>query len=168
MAIKAQTKQTRLVLSQEQTEKAVQIYYAEGRKAAIEYLASQGSKAPEKCWDNIRHRLQVKPQAKSETPEQVPTVKLTGPIKIETPEAHNIDIVETPKKRSHTLLRNSNYTVRAIRTELGEFYYDKKFDKLDWRTPECEEVSMSPNSWFMLYEMIPEVMGILEVETDHE
>ena len=36
MAIKAQTKQTRLVLSQEQTEKDVQIYYAEGRKAAIE------------------------------------------------------------------------------------------------------------------------------------
>ena len=69
-------------------------------------------------------------------------------------------------KRNHTLLRNSNYTVSAIRTDLGEFYYDKKFDRLDWRTLDGEEASMSPAAWFKLYEMIPEIMGILEVETD--
>ena len=91
---------------------------------------------------------------------ELPIVTPISPVVIETP--------ETPKRRNHTLLRNSNYTVSAIRTDLGEFYYDKKFDRLDWRTIEGEEVSLSPAAWFRLYEMIPEIMGILEATTNIE
>ena len=75
------------------------------------------------------------------------------------------DMTETEPKEEKP---QRNYTVSAIRTDLGEFYYDKKFDRLDWRTIEGEEVSMSPAAWFRMYEMIPEVMGILEVTTDRE
>ena len=106
---------------------------------------------------------------KGSTEEVLPKVKLTCPIRVETPEAGKVEAVETPEKpkRNYTILRNSDFEVAAIRNGMGEFYYDKKFDRLDWRTLEGEEVSMSPAAWFKMYELIPEIMGILGVETDH-
>lgn len=110
-------------------------------------------------------------KAAMEHPER-PIVQIDGRVVCENMQEqmnkeYSQKMAEKPK-RNHTLLRNSNYIVSAIRTGLGEFYYDKKFDRLDWRTSEGEEVSMSPSSWFTLYEMIPEIMGILEVDTDRE
>ena len=151
----------------------------------LEYIRMCGISNAADCWSKIKADLKEKdPDAWEKLPKRLPNpvmdrnkeapadavtkaalqhperpiVALVSPVVMETP--------ETPKRRNHTLLRNSNYTVSAIRTDLGEFYYDKKFDRLDWRTIEGEEISMSPAAWFRLYEMIPEIMGILEVKTD--
>lgn len=151
----------------------------------LEYIRMCGISNAADCWSKIKADLKEKdPEAWEKLPKRLPNpvmdrnkeapadavtkaalqhperpiVAPVSPVVMETP--------ETPKRRNHTLLMNSNYTVSAIRTDLGEFYYDKKFDRLDWRTIEGEEISMSPVAWFRLYEMIPEIMGILEVKTD--
>ena len=56
------------------------------------------------------------------------------------------------------------YEVSAIRSEaLGEFYFDRKFNSLDWRTAEGEEIGMSPDGWRRLMNELPKIMGILGI-----
>ena len=55
-------------------------------------------------------------------------------------------------------------TVTAIRTELGEFYFDKKYGTIDWRSDEGEEISLLPQEWERLREEIPRMMRILGVD----
>ena len=98
-----------------------------------------------------------KPQ-QIETPEEIiPTVKVDGPLKIETPETGNVEVVCT--------MPNLEYEVSAIRTEeFGEFYYDKKFNSIDWRTAEGDEISLHPLGWKNLMDQLPEILRILGVE----
>lgn len=57
------------------------------------------------------------------------------------------------------------YTVRCIEGVMGKFYYDKAYDRLDWTTPEGEEVSFSPSAWKVFAtEELPKVMALLGVE----
>lgn len=113
-------------------------------------------------------------------PGRKPTIKLDGELKIETPEAKNVEVVETPENVVKVIetpqlklkpglrgLNASDFEVSAIKHPvLGEFYYDQKFGMVDWRTPEGEEVSMSPKAWRELCLLIPDVMGILRVPDD--
>ena len=63
------------------------------------------------------------------------------------------------------VIREERYTVTAIRyQEIGEFYYDHKYNAIDWRTAEGEEISMSPTGWKILIRDLPEVMKVLGVE----
>ena len=90
-------------------------------------------------------------------PPQVPTVKVDGPLKIETPETGNVEVVCT--------MPNLEYEVSAIRTEeFGEFYYDKKFNSIDWRTAEGDEISLHPLGWKNLMNQLPEILRVLGVE----
>lgn len=90
----------------EQKKKAVEI--ALNGKSPLEYLRSCGIKAPDKTWYAIKMTIKEKDpdlyaripdfrKADKETPEQVPVVKLSGPIRIETPEAEKVQVVETPE-----------------------------------------------------------------------
>lgn len=112
------------------------------------------------------------PEAKKvevvETPKATPpTVKLTGPIRIETPEAHNVDIVETPEAPKRAPLNYDGYTVRCIEGQYGKFYWDYEYNRLDWTSPEGEEVSLSPQGWrTFCTEVMPKVMAILGVPGD--
>ena len=51
--------------------------------------------------------------------------------------------------------------VTAIRTDLGEFYWDRKYRTIDWRNNEGDEVSMDPEEWRKLREEIPIMMKVL-------
>ena len=54
------------------------------------------------------------------------------------------------------------YKVTSIQHEkLGEFYHDWKHNKIDWRAPGGEEISMSPTCWWDLAEAVPEIMAII-------
>ena len=56
-------------------------------------------------------------------------------------------------------------TTTAIRVEgLGEFYYDRKFKSIDWRTEGGDEVSMGPAWWMQLVEDLPKILEKLGVE----
>lgn len=117
---------------------------------------------------------------KDEVKATPPTVKLDGAIRIETPEAHNVDIVETPEEPKQVIElhgidtdivamnKQCNFddrcTVSAIRVkDLGEFYYDKKFTSIDWRTPAGDEVSLGPAWWVQLSEDLPFILKKLGV-----
>lgn len=58
---------------------------------------------------------------KMETPEAVPEVKLTGPIRIETPEANRVEVVETPESAEPKVLLPATYDGMVIREVEGLF-----------------------------------------------
>ena len=110
-----------------------------------------------------------KPKKVIETPEgEFAQVKIDGPIRIETPEPEKVKVaVVTPEgpKDAGDLIRENRYTVTAISyPEIGEFYHDRKFNSIDWRTTEGDEVSMSPTGWKTLAKDLPEIMKVLGVE----
>lgn len=77
------------------------------------------------------------------------------------------EIIEKRKdsmKDERKTVNYDGYEVSAIRSEaLGEFYFDRKFNSLDWRTAEGEEIGMSPDRWKMLMNELPKIMGILGI-----
>ena len=98
--------------------------------------------------------------------EKMPTVKVDGSLRIETPEANKVEIVEVPEKQKITKpLNYDGFEVTAIRDgDVGEFYYDRKFETIDWRTLGGDEVSMGPAFWKIFYEKLPKIMAVLGVE----
>jgi hypothetical protein len=139
--------------------------------ALDQYLTDHGITHIGKWKQNARDRYGVAAPA---------TVKVDGPIRIETPEAHNVDIVETPEEPKQVIElhgidtdivamnKQCNFddrcTVSAIRVkDLGEFYYDKKFTSIDWRTPAGDEVSLGPAWWAQLAEDLPFILQKLGV-----
>ena len=151
------------------------------------YLADCGSKNPSAHWALIKKNMMkndpetYEKLAKLPDKRKAPTVKLDGPIRIETPETNKVEVVETPEGCSGLFhgttgeknanapctkpLNYSGYEVSAIRRdELGEFYHDTKFNCVDWRTPAGDEVSLSPAGWRQLRDELPTILKILGVE----
>ena len=61
------------------------------------------------------------------------------------------------------------YQARAIeRKPFGLFFYDSNHNRLDWTTPEGDEISMSPARWWDFIEAIPMVFAILGVDPNEE
>ena len=53
----------------------------------------------------------------------------------------------------------NEWKVTAYRNDkMGVFYYDAKYNTLDWRHPSGEEISLAPPDWKLLAEIIPEIM----------
>lgn len=89
-------------------------------------------------------------------------VKVDGALRIETPEANKIEIVETPEKPKTPV---KAYKVTGIRTEnFGEFYYDQKLNSIDWRTEEGDEISLPPIGWKNLMQEMPDILKALGVK----
>jgi len=92
-----------------------------------------------------------------------PTVKLSGPIRIQTEEPEKIEIVPEKQKKAAPL-QYDGYTVRCIEGQFGKFYWDYEYNRLDWTSPDGEEVSLSPDGWKKFCtEIMPKVMAILGV-----
>ena len=102
------------------------------------------------------------PWEKMETPEG--DIELySGPDLVSTVPADDFEIVETPEQPKATV---KAYKVTGIRTEnFGEFYYDRKFNSIDWRTEEGDEVSLPPIGWKNLMQEMPDILKALGVET---
>jgi hypothetical protein len=55
--------------------------------------------------------------------------------------------------------------VAAVRhPDLGEFYYDRKYGSIDWRTPEGDEVSLGQAWWKQMAEDLPKILRVLGVD----
>lgn len=94
-------------------------------------------------------------------------VKVDGALRIETPETDMIEIVETPENTKRIIKRRGDFEISAIRdAELGEFYYDIKYNSIDWRAPDGAEVSIHPRHWKQLHEKLPQILHILGVPDD--
>lgn len=61
-------------------------------------------------------------------------------------------------------LNYDGLTVTAVtHPELGEFYYDRKFATIDWRTQDGDEVSMPPACWIQMVHELPKILNVLGV-----
>lgn len=103
---------------------------------------------------------------KIETPEgiEVKAGKVEGPVIAETPEGERVLALKPVK--APTPIKHTDFEVSAIRNSLGEFYFDKKYNAIDWQTIEGDEVSLSPAGWRELVDVLPDVMTVLGVHPD--
>lgn len=113
-------------------------------------------------------------KAKAETPE-------TGPVQcIAHVSQMDRDIEEAEQAVADLLLQGGvNYQVKVIEDQkqdsewsypairhkaFGEWYFDRDHNRIDWRTPEGDEVSFTPDGWKRLMaEILPKVMKELGV-----
>ena len=138
----------------------------------LPYLKKCGCANPSSSWNAIKMSMKKNnPETytklpdsfrkKTEVTAKAPVVKLSGPIRIETPEAGKVEVVETPEKPKAPV---KAYTVTGIRVEnFGEFYYDRKFNSIDWRTEEGDEISLPPIGWKNLMQEMPDILKALGV-----
>jgi len=152
------------------------------------YLRSVGTKCPNDTWQRIRQELKEedpetyerlpkripfnkKKAAKPETPEQLPAVKLTGPVRIETPEGETlakIDVPEAPRivnKPGHPATCDG-FTVRAIEGEFGTYlrYKVGETSYIDYTSNGGEEVSMTVEQWIRFVAELDRAFSALGVD----
>lgn len=149
---------TRRYLKPNERAAALRIYEEKGKDAAIIYLRRIEIPNPEKCLKNLLQRFKGINQA------ETATVKVDGPIRIETKEPEKIEVIE-PENPTRVIRKMFGFEVSAIRDDvIGEFYYDIKFNRIDWRSPDGTEVSLSPTAWKVFSEKIPTVLNALGVK----
>lgn len=160
-----------------QKQKAVEIAIDGGNPIA--YLKSCGSSAPEKLWGYIKTVVKKKDpetfakipdlrRKKPEAPEaeaKPATLKLDGPIRIQTPEK----IIDLPDEKvmqiPKELPKPFEYRTTGISTAIGDFQYFRKSGYLDWTPLDGNgTVSMNTEEWKELLKLIPDVARVLGVE----
>lgn len=160
-----------------QKQKAVEIAISGGNP--IEYLRNCGSTAPDKLWCYIKTVLKKKEpetfakipdlrRKKPEAPEaeaKPATLKLDGPIRIQTPEK----IIDLPDEKvmqiPKELPKSFEYRTTGISTAIGDFQYFRKSGYLDWTPLDGNgTVSMNTEEWKELLKLIPDVARVLGVE----
>lgn len=138
------------------------------------YLQECGAKNPSATWSIIKNQLKKNDpdtfakipkfarkngkadQDPEEEPEDLPVVPVTGPVVIDTP---------IPMTTAPVIL--DDFQVTAISNpELGEFYYNRSQNYIDWRNGYGKEVSLRPEMWKKLTEDLPNVLRILGVNLD--
>ena len=72
---------------------------------------------------------------------------------------------EEPKVSEVKPLTFDGMEISALRhPDLGEFYFDKKYNMIDWRTPEGDEVSLGPVWWKQMITDLPKIMKVLGLD----
>jgi hypothetical protein len=179
---KRSKKNMKTIVTKEQKQKAVSMAI-DGRDP-LEYLREIGSKSPDKMWYQIKASVKESdpelyakiPDLRKieKKPEEVPVVKVDGALRIETPEAKQIQVAEVPEvkvegpvhvKMPDAPIMLDEFQVTAIRSDkYGEFYYDKKYNCIDWRNEGGDEISLTPGGWADLAEDLPKILRALGVK----
>lgn len=145
-----------------------------------DYLGQIGCKNPTTSWKSIlqyyrKHSpgvvemLPSKLQGKAETPE-MPTVKLDGPLTIETPEAGQVQIVETPEKPKKPITQPLVYDGMTVREIEGLFGRYRRTDinglvYVDFENPDRADIlSYTVDQWKKLRIEQENAFRILGVE----
>ena len=135
------------------------------------YSAEDCARLPEGFRSQLGERAEKARKAREEAAEETeeePKIELLYDTSIaeeyrrEHPEMYAQ--AEELKLKKATVINGmqvENVQVTAIRTDLGEFYWDRKYRTIDWRNNEGDEVSMDPEGWRKLREEIPMMMKVL-------
>ena len=94
--------------------------------------------------------------------EPVATVKVDGPLRIETPEVNKVEVIEAPA--GVPVPPPFEYKVTGIDTAVGTFQYFKHNQYLDWTDLNGETVSMTLEEWKEFMKLWPFVLKTLGVE----
>ena len=116
-----------------------------------QYLTDHGITHISKWKQNARDRYGVAAPA---------TVKVDGPLRIETKEPAQVEVVTTGTPVPPPF----EYKTTGISTEAGDFQYYRKQGFLDWTTLDGTAVSMSLAEWAALMRVFPEVVRVLGVD----
>ena len=174
--------------NEEMAKKILEIFGNGGNP--LEWLESVGYKAPRQKYADIKGICKVSfpelyarfpailkvpapaEEDPKETREDKPVVELVYDESIaeeywKEQEAKAADYADPPAAPMETIykpLQFDGYTVRCIEGTFGKFYYDARYNLIDWTTPDGEEVSFSPKAWkIFATEELPKVMAILGV-----
>ena len=161
---KESEKKMNRTFTDEQREKAVQIAIAGGDP--FEYLRECGSKGPTGLWQQIKKRLKEEdPDTYAMLPAKYKPVK-KGQKKEVVKLAEPVEAMPAEEKTEKVKpLTFDGMEITAIRhQDLGEFYYDKEYNSIDWRNQCGDEVSLNPGRWKLLLEDLPKIMKLLGVE----
>lgn len=167
-------------VTMEQKKKAVEIAIGGGNP--LPYLRECGSDAPDKLWYWIKQKLkEADPETYAKLPKRVGTQDTM--MEYEAGETFTVTAAPEPVPEvvmtidSGELLKEEpvgmsatkpvnydGFQVTAIRSEsLGEFYYDRKYRSMDWRTNDGDEVSITTEVWHVLADELPKILGILGI-----
>ena len=185
----AEKMQKKTVLTDEQKEKAVDIALKGGNP--LKYLKECGCKNQTTSWRSVRNwaaGLDWDTDVMESLPE---TFKTPAEEKVElvydesiaeeyrreqeqkkaAEEAKAAEKVTDEERAREEALRDMMipeedfWTFTAIsNTELGEFYYDRKYKTIDWRHPDGEEISLPPETWAKLARKIPMILNTLDAK----
>ena len=176
-------------ITPEQREEAICI--AMEGKSPVPYLKECGCMKPGVAWHNIKRFMEKdEPErfaqlmsatepvtATKETDEDAePKIDLTirseelaeKPKKEKKPRKIRAeDVMKAPEAEEVAISAPvfcETLHVSAVRDEqIGEFYYDAKYQTLDWRAPDGTEVSLLPQTWHDVAVKLPDVMKILGI-----
>ena len=102
---------------------------------------------------------------KPEIPEQVPTVKVDGPLKIETPEAGKVEVVEKPERSPFKAIINplEVYSVKS-RVVKANYRYDDGDLILEGPAFSFSMLLMTGKEWLQFAEEIKTAIDQLGVK----
>lgn len=152
-------------LTLEDKKKAVEIAIEGGDP--LRYLAEHGCANPAAMWYKIKADLKdVDPEKAAQLPKRIVANKvdkgMPKELKLEGGVDYQVAVAETPEEKPEP--RRKLKTTAVEHPDLGEFYYDKKFNCIDWRTPIGDEVSIGVKYWKEMVEDLPEILKALGVE----
>ena len=162
---KRKEKKTMATMTDEIREAAINAAMAGGSPCAV--LKAAGFKNPASTWSNIKTSLaKTRPEVLEKLPKRAgkgeklaEDVTVVRPMKLEP--GANYELKAGDKLEITQVLQ---YHVTAIDTEYGEFYNDRKFDCIDWRNAEGDEVSLKVESWKKLAKELPTILDALGVD----
>ena len=157
--VKETSEKKRVRMNPDDMAEAVRLFKI-GDSGLDQYLMDHGINNISKWKSNARVRF-GKPGV------SVATLKVDGPLRIETPETNKVEVVETPEK-SRVAMKPVpppiEYRVTGISTTAGDFQYMKRLGYIDWTTLTGETISMNLEEWKELMKVWPIVLKVLEVE----
>ena len=98
--------------------------------------------------------------------EKMPTVKVDGGLKIETPEANKVTVVEVPEKQPKITKPLMHYGKKVIglQGDFGTYFFKEKFGIIDFDGNDSEEISYTIDEWRSWMNEVRDVFQLLGVE----
>lgn len=175
---KERTNMSRLVITEEQKAEAVRIAI-EG-KSPFAYLKELGAKSPNSVWHNIKSRLDPEtlakipkhptgwkaPKVDKGMPKKndVPTVKISGPIVIDAEEAEKVKIVPDKQKITKPVNYDGFDMIGVKSKETGFRYEYSQEYKMFHVTVGLDSLDLHVSDWKRLLDELQKVIPILGVE----
>lgn len=75
-------------------------------------------------------------------------------LTLEEGKNYQMSVAETSEKKKE---EKQFLPLAVLHPELGEFYFDRRHNMMEWRTEEGDEISMEPQAWKKLVRDLPQI-----------
>ena len=154
-------------------------------KNPLPYLKQCGMSNPTNAWQTVRKwaRGNLNQDEFEKLPEKCGDMKETAEARETVELVYDPEIAEEYRREQEQKKANEEAraaakgrleqmadgpviwrTTAISNDQRGEFYDDRKYRTIDWRNPYGDEVSMPPEDWARLSDMIPQILHVLGAE----